>query len=82
MSSEDGGEDNDPTALGLLTGPYILRDLLTNVPLSEDGHEEDLKITCVEFWSRSLVFGRLAVTIALSIEAVPKHTILIWRLCR
>jgi len=51
MSSEDAEEKNDPVTTDLQTGPYILRGLLTNVPLSEDGQEQNLKITCVEFWS-------------------------------
>jgi len=51
MSSGHTEEGNDATETSLQTGPYILRDLLTNVPLSEDGDEQNLAITCVEFWS-------------------------------
>lgn len=31
------------------TGPYVLRSLLADVPLSAEGDNEDLEITCVEF---------------------------------
>lgn len=51
MSSEEGADKDAGAALNLQTGPYILRDLLTSVPLSEDGEGDDTKITCVEFWS-------------------------------
>ena len=31
-------------------GPYILTSLLDQVPLAENGQDEELHITCVEFW--------------------------------
>lgn len=31
-------------------GPYILRSLLDNVPLSADGAQEDIKINCVDYF--------------------------------
>jgi len=34
----------------LLEGPYIIRALLNDVALSEDGQQRDISITCVEFW--------------------------------
>lgn len=43
-------------ALQLAQGPYILRDLIKDVPLSTDEDEkgaEDASITCVEYWSQS-----------------------------
>ena len=30
-------------------GPYVLRPLLQNVPLSADGGDEDIKINCVDY---------------------------------
>lgn len=33
------------------TGPYVLHSILDDVPLSEDGVEKSIFITCVEFWS-------------------------------
>lgn len=31
------------------TGPYVLRNLLEDVPLSADGDHESIRINCVEF---------------------------------
>ena len=31
------------------TGPFVLRDLLEDLPLSADGDREDIEINCVEF---------------------------------
>ena len=33
----------------LETGPYVLRSLLEDLPLSADGDKDDVEITCVEF---------------------------------
>ena len=30
-------------------GPFVLRSLFANVPLSADGSSDDIKINCVEF---------------------------------
>lgn len=32
-------------------GPYILRKLVSDLPLSADGDSADVRITCVEVWS-------------------------------
>jgi hypothetical protein len=32
-------------------GSYILRRLVSDIPLSADGQSTDIKITCVELWS-------------------------------
>lgn len=31
-------------------GPYVLRSLLEDVPLSEDGSKSDVKINCIEYF--------------------------------
>jgi hypothetical protein len=31
------------------TGPFVLRSLLEDLPLSADGDREDIEINCVEF---------------------------------
>jgi len=31
------------------TGPYVLRSLLEDVPLSAEGNDDSFEITCVEF---------------------------------
>jgi hypothetical protein len=33
----------------LETGPYVLRSLLEDLPLSADGDRDDIEINCVEF---------------------------------
>ncbi|TGJ78107.1 hypothetical protein E0Z10_g10660 [Xylaria hypoxylon] len=38
-------------------GPYILRTLFADVPLSEDGSRDDIKINCVEYLDRNLYVG-------------------------
>ena len=32
------------------TGSYVLKPLLDNIPLSADGNDEGIEVTCVEFW--------------------------------
>jgi hypothetical protein len=34
-------------------GPFILRKLVSDLPLSADGDAPDVRITCVEVWSMS-----------------------------
>jgi hypothetical protein len=34
----------------LESGPFVLKSLLEDVPLSADGDGEDIVINCVEFW--------------------------------
>lgn len=38
-------------------GPFILRDLLADVPLSADGSKDDIKINCVEYLDNNLYVG-------------------------
>ncbi|KAI1280093.1 hypothetical protein F5Y07DRAFT_333280 [Xylaria sp. FL0933] len=38
-------------------GPYVLRTLFADVPLSEDGSRDDVKINCVEYFDRNLYVG-------------------------
>ncbi|KAJ2978155.1 hypothetical protein NUW58_g7582 [Xylaria curta] len=38
-------------------GPYILRTLFADVPLSEDGSRDDITINCVEYLDRNLYIG-------------------------
>jgi len=32
------------------TGPYVLRSLLNDLPLSAEGDRDDIEINCVEFY--------------------------------
>ncbi|TRX89497.1 hypothetical protein FHL15_009666 [Xylaria flabelliformis] len=38
-------------------GPYVLRTLFADVPLSEDGSSDDIKINCVEYLDGNLYIG-------------------------
>jgi hypothetical protein len=42
----------------LETGPFVLRTLLADVPLSADGDGLDIQITCVEYLGRYVWLGR------------------------
>ncbi|MCJ1479112.1 hypothetical protein MMC13_007796 [Lambiella insularis] len=41
-------------------GPYTLRSLIDKVPLSTEGEDTDVVITCVEFWEGNLYIGTSA----------------------
>ncbi|GJN67265.1 hypothetical protein PLICBS_001289 [Purpureocillium lilacinum] len=41
-------------------GPYVLRPLLDNVPLSADGPQDGIKINCVEYFDGNLYVGTSA----------------------
>ncbi|CAO2652587.1 Nn.00g008700.m01.CDS01 [Neocucurbitaria sp. VM-36] len=44
-------------------GPYILRKLVSDLPLSADGSSTDVRITCVEVWNGNLYVGTSAAEI-------------------
>lgn len=48
MAAEEGGGSD--SGLTLESGPFVLRSLLDNIPLSADGTDEDIKINCVEYY--------------------------------
>ncbi len=39
------------------TGPYVLRSLLEDLPLSAEGDRDDIEITCVEFLGMRMLTG-------------------------
>jgi hypothetical protein len=41
-------------------GAYVLRDLINDVPLSADGEDSDVYITCVDTWNGNLYIGTSA----------------------
>jgi hypothetical protein len=41
-------------------GAYVLRDLINNVPLSADGEDTNVYITCVDAWNGNLYIGTSA----------------------
>ena len=42
------------------TGAYVLRDLIRDVPLSADGEDSSVYITCVDAWNGNLYIGTSA----------------------
>ncbi|KAF1980009.1 hypothetical protein BU23DRAFT_495226 [Bimuria novae-zelandiae CBS 107.79] len=44
-------------------GAYILRKLVSNLPLSADGQSTDVRITCVEVWDNNLYVGTSAAEV-------------------
>lgn len=47
--SGDGPAPTDSTPVNRDDGPYVLRSLLSEVPLSADGSQDDIKINCVDY---------------------------------
>jgi hypothetical protein len=41
-------------------GAYVLRDLISDIPLSADGEDSDVYITCVDAWNGNLYIGTSA----------------------
>lgn len=39
--------------LSAQTGSYTLHSIISRVPLSADGQDTDIRITCVEFWGET-----------------------------
>ncbi|KAI1436013.1 hypothetical protein GGR50DRAFT_263079 [Xylaria sp. CBS 124048] len=55
MTLDAHSQLNSPSVPGV--GPYVLRTLFADVPLSEDGSRDDVKINCVEYLDRNLYIG-------------------------
>lgn len=56
MTSNGSGDDEPPAATSTPSprqtredGPFVLRSLLGDVPLSADGSQHDIKINCVDY---------------------------------
>lgn len=52
MSNDDNGRRKRRKLSPPEPDPYVLRSVLDDIPLKPEGVEEDVSITCVEFWSR------------------------------
>ncbi|KAF2431401.1 hypothetical protein EJ08DRAFT_678423 [Tothia fuscella] len=57
--------------LRLETGSYILRPLIKDVALSAGDSDENVKITCVEFWNENLYIGTSAGEILHHVQIPP-----------
>ncbi|KAI0834158.1 hypothetical protein F5Y06DRAFT_175602 [Hypoxylon sp. FL0890] len=55
MASDPQGDKRPLKELGV--GPFVLRTLFADVPLSEDGTRDDIKINCVEYLDGHLYVG-------------------------
>lgn len=47
-SPDDVANSKKRKGVNAETGPYVLRTLLEDVPLSAEGDQDDIKINCVE----------------------------------
>ncbi|APA10477.1 hypothetical protein SS1G_07013 [Sclerotinia sclerotiorum 1980 UF-70] len=52
-------------------GPYVLRSLIEDLPLSADGDRTDIEINCVEFLDRNLYIGTSASEILHFVQIPP-----------
>ncbi|OWP03372.1 hypothetical protein B2J93_7390 [Marssonina coronariae] len=57
--------------LGAETGPFVLRLLLEDLPLSAEGDRADININCVEFLERNLYVGTSASEILHFVQIPP-----------
>jgi vacuolar protein sorting-associated protein 3 len=49
MSAQKGTGSRKRRLAAPETGPFVLRSLLEDVPLSAEGEKDDIEINCVEF---------------------------------
>ncbi|EJT71586.1 hypothetical protein GGTG_10841 [Gaeumannomyces tritici R3-111a-1] len=60
-----------PSKPRLEPGPFVLRTLLHDVPLSADGDEEDIRINCVDYWESNLYIGTSASELLHFVQIPP-----------
>ncbi|CAK7208263.1 hypothetical protein SCUCBS95973_000043 [Sporothrix curviconia] len=63
--------DGGATATALERGPFVLRQLLDNIPLSADGTEEDIRINCVDYYDGNLYVGTSASELLHFVQLPP-----------
>ncbi|KAH6682447.1 hypothetical protein EV126DRAFT_489507 [Verticillium dahliae] len=74
MASDDPVKEQSPQQLDLARlqdGPYVLRTLLQDVPLSADGPATDVKINCVEYFDHNLYVGTSASELLHFVQIPP-----------
>ncbi|KAL9944559.1 hypothetical protein ACHAQF_008739 [Verticillium nonalfalfae] len=74
MASDDPVKEQSPRQLDLARlqdGPYVLRTLLEDVPLSADGPVTDVKINCVEYFDHNLYVGTSASELLHFVQIPP-----------
>lgn len=57
--------------LATATGPFVLRTLLHDVPLAEDGDNDDVKINCVDYLDGNLYIGTSASELLHFVQIPP-----------
>ncbi|KAI9849877.1 MAG: hypothetical protein M1837_000091 [Sclerophora amabilis] len=55
--ADEGGRPRKKRRIHNESGPYILRTLIDNVPLTDGEASDALRISCVEFWEGNLYIG-------------------------
>lgn len=74
MTSGDADQrrpSNAPELGRLEDGPFVLRTLLGQVPLSGDGSSHDIKINCVEYYDHNLYVGTTASELLHFVQIPP-----------
>ena len=70
MSGSNGGPRKRRKLSPPEPGAYVLRPVLTDIPLKEDDEQDEVSITCVEYWNSNLYIGTSASEI-LHLVALP-----------
>ncbi|KAM5356395.1 hypothetical protein ACJ41O_003041 [Fusarium nematophilum] len=74
MTSDGSGDVPSTPGLGRTSrevGPYVLRTLLDEVPLSADGSQDDIKINCVDYLDSNLYVGTSASELLHFVQIPP-----------
>ncbi|CAM1510246.1 Fc.00g005810.m01.CDS01 [Cosmosporella sp. VM-42] len=74
MTSNGQGDGPPTTSLAPLhrdDGPFVLRSLLDEVPLSADGSQDDIKINCVDYLDHNLYVGTSASELLHFVQIPP-----------
>ncbi|KAI1813560.1 hypothetical protein GGS20DRAFT_553045 [Poronia punctata] len=72
MASDAHSNISTPSVAG--AGPYVLRTLFSDVPLSEDGSRDDIKINCVEYFDSNLYVGTSDSELLHFVQIPPEPT--------
>ncbi|CAK7264078.1 hypothetical protein SEPCBS57363_000888 [Sporothrix epigloea] len=72
MAAETDDGSVVATGAALERGPFVLRQLLDNVPLSADGSEESVRINCVNYYDGNLYVGTSASELLHFVELPPE----------
>lgn len=60
-----------PRQSSLESGPFVLRELISNIPLSAEGDLQDIVINCIEFLDQNLYIGTSAAEILHFVQIPP-----------